>query len=62
MLLLGRFMGRLTFNPLAHLDPIGALMLIVAGFGWAKPVEAAGAADLLLRCPVCLLYPGPAQR
>ena len=25
-----RFMGRLTFNPLAHLDPIGALMLIVA--------------------------------
>lgn len=33
-----RFMGRLTFNPLAHLDPIGALMLIVAGFGWAKPV------------------------
>jgi Zn-dependent protease len=31
-------MGRLTFNPLAHLDPIGALMLIVAGFGWAKPV------------------------
>lgn len=33
-----RLMGRLTFNPLAHLDPIGALMLIVAGFGWAKPV------------------------
>lgn len=33
-----RFMGRLTFNPLAHLDPIGALMLVVAGFGWAKPV------------------------
>lgn len=33
-----RFMGRLTFNPLSHLDPIGALMLVVAGFGWAKPV------------------------
>lgn len=31
-------MGRLTFNPMAHLDPIGALLLIVAGFGWAKPV------------------------
>lgn len=30
--------GRLTLNPLAHLDPIGSLMLIVAGFGWAKPV------------------------
>ena len=30
--------GRLTLNPLAHLDPIGSLMLIIAGFGWAKPV------------------------
>jgi Zn-dependent protease len=30
--------GRLTLNPLAHLDPIGSLMLIVGGFGWAKPV------------------------
>jgi Zn-dependent protease len=33
-----RAMGRLTLNPLAHIDPIGALMLVVAGFGWAKPV------------------------
>ncbi len=30
--------GRLTLNPLAHLDPIGALMLLVFRFGWAKPV------------------------
>lgn len=30
--------GRLTLNPLAHLDPMGSLMLIVVGFGWAKPV------------------------
>ncbi|NLB71694.1 MAG: site-2 protease family protein [Chloroflexi bacterium] len=30
--------GRLTLNPLAHLDPIGSLMLILVGFGWAKPV------------------------
>jgi Zn-dependent protease len=30
--------GRLTFNPLSHLDPIGTLALFVAGFGWAKPV------------------------
>lgn len=30
--------GRLTLNPLAHLDPIGSLMLLVVGFGWAKPV------------------------
>jgi len=33
-----RAMGRLTLNPIAHVDPIGALMLVVAGFGWAKPV------------------------
>jgi Zn-dependent protease len=30
--------GRLTLNPLAHLDPIGTLLLLVAQFGWAKPV------------------------
>ena len=30
--------GRLTLNPLAHLDPIGSLLMIIAGFGWAKPV------------------------
>ncbi len=33
--------GRLTLNPLAHLDPIGSLMMIVVGFGWAKPVPIA---------------------
>lgn len=30
--------GRLTLNPLAHLDPIGTLSLILGGFGWGKPV------------------------
>ena len=30
--------GRLTLNPLKHLDPIGTVMLILAGIGWAKPV------------------------
>lgn len=30
--------GRLSLNPLAHLDPVGALMLLVFRFGWAKPV------------------------
>jgi len=30
--------GRLTLNPLAHIDPVGLLMVIVAGFGYAKPV------------------------
>lgn len=31
--------GRLSLNPFAHLDPIGTLMLLVAGFGWGKPVH-----------------------
>lgn len=30
--------GRLTLNPLPHLDPLGALAFVLAGFGWAKPV------------------------
>jgi Zn-dependent protease len=30
--------GRLTLNPLRHLDPMGSLLLLFAGFGWAKPV------------------------
>jgi Zn-dependent protease len=33
-----RLSGRLTLNPLAHLDPLGSLLLVIAGFGWAKPV------------------------
>jgi Zn-dependent protease len=33
-----RAMGRLTLNPIPHIDPIGAVMLLIAGFGWAKPV------------------------
>jgi Zn-dependent protease len=31
-------MGRLTLNPLAHLDPLGSLLLLVSFIGWAKPV------------------------
>ena len=30
--------GRLTLNPIKHLDPIGALLMLIGGFGWAKPV------------------------
>ena len=30
--------GRLTLNPMAHLDPIGSMMILFVGFGWAKPV------------------------
>ncbi len=33
-----RLSGRLTLNPFHHLDPIGSIMLVLAGFGWAKPV------------------------
>lgn len=33
-----RLSGRLTINPLAHIDPIGALLILVAGFGYLKPV------------------------
>jgi Zn-dependent protease len=34
--------GRVTLNPLAHLDPFGALLLLIAGFGFAKPVPVNG--------------------
>jgi len=33
-----RLAGRLTLNPLQHLDLLGSVMLVIAGFGWAKPV------------------------
>lgn len=33
-----RTQGRLTLNPMAHIDPFGALFLVLFGFGWAKPV------------------------
>ena len=33
-----RRLGRITLNPLPHIDPLGALAFVLAGFGWAKPV------------------------
>jgi Zn-dependent protease len=33
-----RWLGRLTLDPRKHLDPLGTIMLFLAGFGWAKPV------------------------
>ena len=33
----GRLMGRLTLNPLAHIEPFGMLLLLVVGFGWGRP-------------------------
>tara|TARA_Y100001970_G_C14148733_1_gene811401 strand:+ start:196 stop:831 length:636 start_codon:yes stop_codon:yes gene_type:complete len=41
-------MGRLTLNPMAHLDIMGSLMILFVGFGWAKPVPVDGR---LLRNP-----------
>lgn len=34
-----RFQGRLTLNPIVHLDFMGTLLILLVGFGWAKPVE-----------------------
>ena len=34
-----KYMGRLTLNPFAHIDYIGALAILFVGFGWAKPVQ-----------------------
>jgi Zn-dependent protease len=33
-----RALGRVSLNPVAHIDPIGALIFVLAGFGWGKPV------------------------
>lgn len=34
-----KYQGRLTLNPLAHLDPLGTIMLLLFRFGWARPVQ-----------------------
>jgi len=50
-----RMNGRLTLNPLAHLDPIGSLLLLFAGFGWAKPVPV-NPYVLQRRSPAALMW------
>ena len=50
-----RINGRLTLNPLAHLDPMGSLLLLVAGFGWAKPVPV-NPYTLQRRSPAALMW------
>ncbi len=47
--------GRLTLNPMAHLDPLGSLLLLVAGFGWAKPVPI-NPAVLRRRSPAAVMW------
>ncbi len=54
--------GRLTLNPMAHLDPVGTLLMFIAGFGWGKPTpvtpsnirigEKAGMAVVALAGPI----------
>lgn len=54
--------GRLTLNPMAHLDPMGTLLIFIAGFGWGKPTpvtpsnirigEKAGMAVVALAGPI----------
>lgn len=34
-----RFQGRLTLNPIAHIDPVGLIMMLIVGIGWGKPVQ-----------------------
>ena len=50
-----RLNGRLTLNPAAHLDLMGSLMLLFAGFGWAKPVPVNPYA-LSRRSPAALMW------
>ncbi|MBR5773692.1 MAG: site-2 protease family protein, partial [Clostridia bacterium] len=33
-----KYRGRLSLNPLVHLDPLGSVLIVLFGFGWAKPV------------------------
>src|SRR3970282_3029733 len=57
-----RLQGRLTLNPLPHIDPMGALAFVIAGFGWAKPVPV-NAANLRrpIRDMACVAAAGPAS-
>ena len=55
-----RLTGRMTLNPLAHLDPVGTILMILTGFGWAKPVQITALAgpisNLVLAFAAMLMY------
>jgi Zn-dependent protease len=55
-----RRLGRITLNPMPHIDPLGALAFVIAGFGWAKPVPV-NAANLAnpRRDMACVAAAGP---
>lgn len=50
-----RMNGRVTLNPLSHLDPIGSLMMVIAGFGWGRPVPINPTA-LAHRSPAAVMW------
>ncbi len=50
-----RMSGRVTLNPLSHLDPIGSIMMLIAGFGWGRPVPVNPYA-LNQRSPAALMW------
>ena len=50
-----RMNGRLTLNPVAHIDPIGLIMLFFAQIGWAKPVPIKGEMQVSLAGPLANL-------
>jgi Zn-dependent protease len=54
--------GRCTLNPLAHLDPLGTVMMVLVGFGWAKPVPINPANMQPPRLgQICVSIAGPAS-
>ena len=56
-----RLQGRMTLNPLAHLDPMGAILILLTGFGWAKPVQW-NPRNVRGDVRTCLLYTSPSPR
>ena len=51
--------GRLTLNPLAHIDPMGLLMVVVVGFGYARPVPVSPARLRHLWAEAAVAFAGP---
>ena len=53
--------GRITLNPIAHIDPIGLMMVIIVGFGFAKPVPTNPANFTSPRADLWVAAAGPAM-
>ena len=55
-----KYMGRLTLNPIKHLDPIGTLLMLLVGYGWARPVPVNSRyfknPRICRRCNRCIHY------